>query len=413
VDRGGPDGAGESGLSSRCPEGRPDAATAALLTPPGRGALAIVGVRGPAAAAIVSGLFLPRGKPLASWEAGRIGVGAWRGIARGAIAAEEVVVVRTDDGWEIHGHGGHAAPEAILDDLRRAGADIVEPAAWGAGGFTAGAGIDSCGDWRGDWGGDAGGNSGACPSAGLSAEAVPLFPRVRGPRAAAILCRQVSGRLATALTDLERLVAGGRGAAAGVLAGRLLTAARVGLRLGRPWRVVVVGRVNAGKSALVNALAGHARCIVSAEPGTTRDAVETAIVLGGWEVVLVDTAGTPGPDGRTIDGVERAGVVRAGAALEEADLVLRVADVDEDVPEVAACEIAVRSKADLAPVVPPPGGLAISALTGAGIDDLAAAIVRRLVPEDAADPSLLQGAVPFLPRHVALVRRILAAREGQ
>ena len=75
-----------------------------------------------------------------------------------------------------------------------------------------------------------------------------------------------------------------------------MLASRVGLRLVKPWRVVVSGPVNAGKSSLVNALAGFSRSIVSAEPGTTRDVLETRIVLDGWEIDLIYTAGLREPD---------------------------------------------------------------------------------------------------------------------
>ena len=178
----------------------------------------------------------------------------------------------------------------------------------------------------------------------------------------------------------------------------------------RPWRVVVAGRVNAGKSSLVNALAGHARSIVSAEPGTTRDAVEITLVLGGWEVIVVDTAGTPAGDGRAIDSVERAGIERAAEALRDADLVLRVVEAGADAPAAdAPGTLVVGSKADLAPAaVPAAGGVLTSVHGGIGIDRLADAIEGRLVPEEMADPALLDGPVPFLDRHLALVRGILA-----
>lgn len=386
-----PDGRGKpaapdvatAGRSSRDVGTWPAGAEAALLTPPGRGALAVIGIRGADAAAIVARLFLPRGRgAVAEWPLGRIGPGAWRGAAPGGIAPEEVVVVRTATGFEIHGHGGLAAPAAILDDLGRAGAAILDPDAWER----------------------------ACSSPTVAAEAALLFPRVRGPRAARILARQAAGTLEAAFAELRRLAANGDRDAAAALGDRLRAAARVGLRLARPWRVVVAGVVNAGKSSLVNALAGHARSIVSAEPGTTRDAVETALVLGGWEVILVDTAGTPAGDGRAIDGVERAGIERAAESLRDADLVLHVVEAAGGAPVGdAPGTLVVRSKADLAPAaVAGAGGVITSVHAGTGIERLAGAIVARLVPEEAADPGLLDGPVPFLERHLTVVRGILA-----
>jgi tRNA modification GTPase len=193
---------------------------------------------------------------------------------------------------------------------------------------------------------------------------------------------------------------------------RLSRAARVGLRLARPWRVVLAGSVNAGKSSLVNALAGHARSIVSPEPGTTRDLLETRIVLDGWEIDLVDTAGLreDGGDDEAI-GVEQAGIARAIAACEEADLVLRVVDgrqVGMGTPAVTANrELVVASKADLlggaVHAVEISGVVWTSGTSGAGVAALATEIVRRLVPEEAQEPALLDGGVPFTDRQVALV----------
>ena len=116
----------------------------------------------------------------------------------------------------------------------------------------------------------------------------------------------------------------------------------------RPWRVVLGGAVNAGKSSLVNALVGHARSIVTAVPGTTRDLVETRIVLDGWEVDLVDTAGLRGA-AEGVDAVERAGIDRAVAAAEDADLVLRIAPAGGGPPPAPAHsrELVVVTKGDL------------------------------------------------------------------
>jgi tRNA modification GTPase len=196
----------------------------------------------------------------------------------------------------------------------------------------------------------------------------------------------------------------------------------VGLRLTRPWRVVVAGDVNAGKSSLVNALAGHARSIVSAEPGTTRDVLETRIVLDGWEVDLVDTAGlSEAPAGPT----EAAGIARARAAVAAADLVVHVVPVGRPsrspsdwqagrLPHPASETLAPPGERDACPTIlvlskcdlashdgdGPPDAIRTSAVTGLGIDELAAAIILRLVPEKHDDPDLLVGAVPFKQRQM-------------
>ncbi|GAU08654.1 tRNA uridine-5-carboxymethylaminomethyl(34) synthesis GTPase MnmE [Desulfoplanes formicivorans] len=94
----------------------------------------------------------------------------------------------------------------------------------------------------------------------------------------------------------------------------------------RCWRegalVVLAGRVNAGKSSLMNGLLGRDRAIVTNVPGTTRDYLEETIVLGGMTIRLVDTAGLR----ETRDQVEQVGVERTRALLQEADLVLLLID---------------------------------------------------------------------------------------
>lgn len=93
-------------------------------------------------------------------------------------------------------------------------------------------------------------------------------------------------------------------------------------------RIAIVGRPNVGKSSLVNALTGKKRTIVSAIPGTTRDAIDTLVDFEGHAVVLVDTAGIrrPGKIGR---GIERYSVVRAMRAIDRADVAVLVIDATE------------------------------------------------------------------------------------
>ncbi len=332
---------------------------------------------------MVEEAFGPRGAAVAGWPPGRVGSGGWRGGANRALAREDVVVVRTTGGFEIHCHGGLAAPAAVLADLEWAGVRIVAPATWAA-----------------------------TVEGPVGGAALPLFPTLRGPRAARIIARQHAGAFERACVELESLVAAGSRRDAEALAARLLAAGRIGTRLDRPWRVVVVGRVNAGKSSLVNALAGHARSIVSPEPGTTRDAVETAVVIGGFEVVLVDTAGVPAGDDRVVGPTESAGIARAEAEQLAADLVLRVVEAGAPSP-AASGELVVRSKTDLPHAASPaPGEMPTSAATGQGIDELIRAIERRLLPELALDPALLDGPVPFLESHLDRIRALLAGAGG-
>jgi len=353
--------------------------TTATLTPAGRGALAVVGVCGATAAEMVDRLFEPRsGQPVAGRADGTVAVGRWRTDA--AAAGEEVVVVRRRcDLCEVHCHGGLAASAAVLESLEGLGA---VPLSWPA--WLAHTGVPE-----------------------IEREAREALADAAGPQAARLLCRQLAGRLAAEFDRIGGLATTGDEPGLAAAARRLRRAARVGLRLTRPWRVVLAGRVNAGKSSLVNAIAGHARSLVSPRPGTTRDLVETRLVLGGWDIDLVDTAGLREPAAAT----ERAGIARAMAARADADLVLDVVAAD-DPAGLAAAEIelhggdgpprlVVVTKCDLGPVVPPSGGVATSVVTDSGIETLATTIIDRLVPEARTEPDLLADAVPFTARQLA------------
>ncbi|MCX8052347.1 MAG: tRNA uridine-5-carboxymethylaminomethyl(34) synthesis GTPase MnmE [Armatimonadetes bacterium] len=92
-------------------------------------------------------------------------------------------------------------------------------------------------------------------------------------------------------------------------------------------RVVIAGRVNVGKSSLLNALLRHARAIVTPIPGTTRDVIEESLEIHGIPIVALDTAGIRSTD----DPVEKIGVELAERTLESADLVLMVFDISEGI----------------------------------------------------------------------------------
>ena len=174
--------------------------------------------------------------------------------------------------------------------------------------------------------------------------------------------------------------------------GRVLTA-------GVP--TAIVGRPNAGKSSLLNALLGYDRAIVTAVPGTTRDTISERVRLGGVLLNLTDTAGLH----ETADAVERLGVERSRAAVEAAELVLAVFDGsaplgEEDrevlrlVRESGKPFIAVLTKCDLgaAPEASLPGtggdlvaAVRLSSVTGEGLDALGGLIAARYpMPETPA-----------------------------
>ena len=151
----------------------------------------------------------------------------------------------------------------------------------------------------------------------------------------------------------------------------------------------IVGRPNAGKSSLLNALVGYDRAIVTNIPGTTRDTVEERAELGGVTLRLIDTAGLR----RSDDPIEQLGVERSRKAMEEAELILLVADgaaewTREDselartVADTGKLWVLVWSKADLEKRAvaadmsgaDAPPAVEVSAKTGQGLDRLAAAV---------------------------------------
>ena len=379
----------------------------ALLSPPGRGALGVVGVAGPGAVALVASLFAAHGKkPLASRPDGALCVGYWVGCrgeadADSLRATEEVVVVRrSQTSLEVHCHGGLAASEAVIQSVESRGGVRQSWPEWLAGGpmpvcetgnetLQTSPTICTKTD-TGSW---------------IEIEAREALCRAGGPKAARIASRQLAGAMERELERLGELVKARDRAAADRLVDRLRRAARIGLRLGRPWRVVVAGAVNAGKSSLVNAIAGYARCLVSAEPGTTRDVLETRLVLDGWEIDLIDTAGLRED---AAGEVELAGIDRAVAAVAAADLVLRISESESDLSLLCRGELLVFSKCDLAPAgfAVPPQAIRTSTVTGRGIEELATAIVRHLVPEEHDDPTLLAGAVPLTDRQMQEIHSI-------
>lgn len=170
--------------------------------------------------------------------------------------------------------------------------------------------------------------------------------------------------------------------------GQALAAAQRGVRLREGYRVVITGRPNAGKSTLLNALAGEDVAITSDIPGTTRDVLRAQVQIEGVPVQVTDTAGLRA----TTDPLERIGIERARAAMQAADLVLWLID-DRGVAEEdrvlmaelppALQRLVVRSKGDLAAGcsatdTAPAADLSVSARTGQGLDALRAAILERV-----------------------------------
>lgn len=389
---------------------------AAVATPAGEGAIALLRISGPQAMAIAGRLF-SRDRPLARFSPRRQYLATIHAPAGGAL--DEVLAsvhpgphsYTGEDVVEITCHGGILLTRRVLEAILAAGARVAEP-----GEFTQRAFLNGKLDLT-------------------QAEAVMDLIRAQTDLALRAASEQLGGRLGQRITavreDLLGLVAhveayidfpdediepetgagllkrldGIRGALEEMLAtadqGRIL---REGVR------TVIYGEPNVGKSSLLNALAGFDRAIVSEEPGTTRDTVEEFINVRGLALRLVDTAGLRA----STDPVENAGMARTRQTLALADLTLRVVDgsrppADDGLGITAAAEILVVNKTDLG-VDEGWRGRANSCLlscrTGEGLAELQDAVYRRITAGEVRwdTPSIAINA-----RHQACLQRAAAA----
>lgn len=171
------------------------------------------------------------------------------------------------------------------------------------------------------------------------------------------------------------------------------------------FRVAIIGAPNAGKSSLLNCLAGREVAIVSDEPGTTRDVLEVSLDLGGAKVVLADTAGLREEAGR----VEMMGMERARRTALAADLVLALEDMADPHRIAVPGEVPmlrIGTKLDLKDGAEGSYDIAISTVSGAGIDGLLSRIEARARESAGAAE---HGVVPTRQRHVDLLRSATAA----
>jgi len=311
------------------------------LTPPGRGAVASFLLCGNGTADI----FLPYWhgkKPLGNHP-------HWGYLQLNEAGdCEEAIVCQTaDEAIEIHVHGGEQIASAIETLFERHGAVSK---IWQEH-FATGASQQDL--------------------------ALRLLPFAPTERAAQILLDQYNGAFDREMLAIEQLSDSEERQRQMT---RLQESFQLGKHLVEPFRVVLAGASNAGKSSLLNAILGFQRSLVHSLPGTTRDVVSGQTALDGFPVTFFDTAGFR----KTYDDLELQGIDRSLRSLADADLVVWVIDLTIKESQRPTCPVESNvlfcgNKIDLAGT-PVPSSIGVSALTGEGIESLLGEVVRRLVP---------------------------------
>ena len=371
---------------------------AAIATAPGEGAIGVVRVAGPDAFAVADALFRPAAGPPPSDRPGHRVVHG-RIVDGGGVVDDGLLLTfraprsyTGQDAVEIQTHGGPAVLRRVLDGCLAHGARAAGPGEFTLRAYLAGK-MDL-----------------------VQAESVLAIVQARSERARRSAAQGLTHRLSDELDRLQDRLTRAYGDLTAVLdypeegvelrdprpvlrevrarIAELLATADAGALVQRGARLAIVGRPNAGKSSLLNALLGYERAIVSDVPGTTRDYLEAPLELGGVPVTAVDTAGVRA----TEDLVEASGVERALTLAEQADLVLCL--VDRSVPlDPADRELIARldpartlilaSKADLPAAWPDAelgadaAPLAVSATTGAGLAAIRAEAEAHLLGDAA------------------------------
>lgn len=382
----------------------------AIATPPGRGAIGVVRLSGPEARRITSEL-LTRTRALEPRQA------TFATLHAGPVCDQVVVTLfpqpasySGEDVVEISAHGSDVVLRAIVSSAVARGARLAAP-----GEFTLRAYLNGKLDLP-------------------QAEAVADLIDAVTPLQARAAFDQLNGTLASAIQPIDaelfdliaRLEASvdfpdegyhfiEPGSVAQAIdrviqrVDALLSSAGRGRLVREGAQVAIVGRPNAGKSSLFNALVGSHRAIVTDVPGTTRDLLTETVDLAGFRITLVDTAGIAETD----DPIEREGVQRARQSIAHADCVLLVSDgsqpwFDDDELDAGvddARTIVVASKSDLPAAWSRPGAIPVSSLSGDGLDALVARILSVL-----GGGELLRDVPPVANlRHIDLLGRARTA----
>lgn len=377
----------------------------ALVTPPGKGSIAALRISGPRAFACVNAL-LPRERALKNLPSNHVAL-AWLHAANGE-ALDQVTLVcyraprsyTGEDVVEIFCHGGKLIPNLIIEQLCAMGARLAQP-----GEFTQRALLNGKLDL-------------------IQAEAVVDLIDAESPAYLHGALAHLEGAFSRKLGELrEKLLHACALLELGLdfseedvefadraelrnellqldkMITNLLNGFARGQALQEGWRIAIIGKPNVGKSSLMNALLKYDRVIVSEIPGTTRDTIDERLFINGLLFRLIDTAGIREHAGE----IEKIGIARSRAAAQNADVILFVTDASKDGDEtdrILAQEcfdlknkngrvavIQTKNKSDL-PLAAKPflfdkktaRAIHVSAITGAGLAELEAAIAEAVMP---------------------------------
>ncbi len=364
---------------------------AAIATPPGEGGVGIVRISGPDVWDIADALFSPLDKsPVSRREHGTFAYGKVTDAEGDEIDTGLALVMRApksytcEDVVEIQGHGGAVGMRRILRRALECGARMAEP-----GEFTKRAFLNGRIDL-------------------VQAEGIFDLIRARSDRAASAAMEQMEGRLSkkfdsiydaflevaanleTTLDFVEDELPDDVFSGIAELLDRtflsldeLLDTWDEGRLLREGARVVILGRPNAGKSTLLNALLGFNRAIVSSTAGTTRDTIEEGFVLDGIPLRIVDTAGLRETDCE----IEAEGIRRAEAHGLEAHLAIYLVDASQPLHEedrirleklIPEKSVVLLNKVDQGNRVEGIKGIEASLLEGTGIEALKRAMAETL-----------------------------------
>lgn len=416
-------------------EGETIAAVATAVAP-GQGSVAIVRISGPRAEDIGRRLFRPPG--VQAWESHRVLYGHVLDPASGERVDEALLLLMRaprsftrEDVVEFHCHGGVVVVQRVLELVLAAGARRALPGEFSQRAFLNGR-VDL-----------------------TRAEALAEMVTARSRRAAQLAMAGIDGglqrrlqtlrgRLLDQLAELEARVdfeedlppLDAAAVAVELLAVRaeleqLVAQAQQGALLRDGLRVAIVGRPNVGKSSLLNLLSRRDRAIVTDLPGTTRDLLESELVLDGVPITLLDTAGIR----PTSDRVEQLGIDRSRQALAAADVVVLLFDLSvgwtaddealrQQVPAGAPL-LVVGNKADAAGLatggwakggaVPPPAQVCMSALSGEGLAAVEAELLRccGAGPLEGLEMALNRRQRDLAATAAASLERALAAADQQ